>query len=161
MTTARGVLRVASPARALFRDLTAAEIEAMLRRHNVGRLAFTFHDRVDIEPIHFVYADGSFYGRMAPGTKLDIVAHDPWVALEIDEIDGLFDWRSVVVKGTVYFVERGISSGLSDAWDHAVRVIRTLVPEAFTESDPVPTRTVVFRLHIHEMHGRAARAAED
>ena len=142
--------------RVVFRDLAPHEVEEMLNRHNVGRLAFTFHDRVDIEPIHFVYADGAMYGRTAPGSKLDTLLHNPWVALEIDEAHGLFDWRSVVVKGTVYVVQQGLSSDVVDHYRRAVEAIRTLVPDAFTEDDPVPSRSIVFRLHIHEKRGRAA-----
>ena len=61
---------------------------ALLGAHHVGRIAFTFHDRVDIEPISYVYADGSIYGRTSPGTKLATVRHHPWVAFEVDEVEG-------------------------------------------------------------------------
>ena len=44
-----------------FRELTAAETDALLERNHVGRIAYSFHDRVDIEPIHYVYADGAFH----------------------------------------------------------------------------------------------------
>ena len=37
------------------RELTRAEIEALLTRNNVGRIAYAFKDRVDIEPINYVY----------------------------------------------------------------------------------------------------------
>lgn len=141
-----------------FRDLTPQEMERLLKRTHVGRLAFTLHDRVDIEPIHFVFQDGALYGRTEPGTKLRILAQHPWVALEIDEVDGPFDWQSVVVKGTVYLVEQGEAPQLADAYERALRAIRTLMPEAFTPDDPVPTRTALLRLHIHEMHGRAAES---
>ena len=49
------------------------EAVALLGRHHVGRLAFTFHDRVDIEPISYVFADGHLWGRTAPGTKLTTI----------------------------------------------------------------------------------------
>jgi nitroimidazol reductase NimA-like FMN-containing flavoprotein (pyridoxamine 5'-phosphate oxidase superfamily) len=145
--------------RVVFRDLAPHEVEEMLNRHNVGRMAYSFHDRVDIEPIHFVYADGAMYGRTASGSKLTTLLHHPWVALEIDEVDGLFDWRSVVVKGTVYVVEQGLSSDVAEHYERAVEAIRTLVPDAFTEDDPVPARSIVFRIHIHEKRGRAAGPA--
>jgi nitroimidazol reductase NimA-like FMN-containing flavoprotein (pyridoxamine 5'-phosphate oxidase superfamily) len=147
-----------APPAVSFRDLTSLEIERMLRRNHVGRIAFAQHDKVDIEPISYVYEDGALYCRTAPGTKLNVLATHPWVALELDEISGPLDWRSVVVKGTVYLVEQGEAPQLKEAYDHAVQVIRTLMPEAFTENDPVPFRTILFRLHIHELHGRAAES---
>jgi hypothetical protein len=139
-----------------FRDLDFHEIEGMLKGHNYGRLAFTFRDRVDVEPIHYVYEDGWLYCRTSPGAKLTQLSHHPWVAFEIDEVRGLFQWRSVVVKGTVYFVEPEGSSLQEETWQRALAALRRLVPETLAGDDPVPMRTVVFRVHIDEMHGRAA-----
>lgn len=144
-----------APTALVFRDLEFGEIEAMLKEQSYGRLAFSFRDRVDIEPIHYVYEDGWLICRTGPGTKLTLLAHHPWVAFEIDEVRGLFDWRSVVVKGTVYFVERD-GSGQDEAFHTALAAIRRLVPSALMADDPMPGRNVVFRIHIDEMHGRAA-----
>lgn len=58
------------------------------RRNRVGRLAFSFRDRVDIEPLHYVFRGGWLYGRPSPGSKLQTLRHNPWVAFEVDEIDG-------------------------------------------------------------------------
>jgi nitroimidazol reductase NimA-like FMN-containing flavoprotein (pyridoxamine 5'-phosphate oxidase superfamily) len=139
-----------------FRDLDFPEIEAMLKSHTYGRLAFSFRDRVDIEPIHYVYADGWLFCRTGPGTKLTQLSHHPWVAFEIDEVKDLFVWRSVVVKGTVYFVEQDGSDVMDEAWAHSLSALRSLVPDALAEGDPTPGRNIVFRVHIDEMHGRAA-----
>lgn len=140
----------------VFRDLEFREIEAMLKEHTYGRLAFTFRDRVDIEPIHYVYDDGWLVCRTGAGTKLTQLAHHPWVAFEIDEVRGLYEWRSVVIKGTVYLVEPDGSPEAGEKWSSTVAVLRRLMPSALTPSDPVPHRNVIFRIHIDEMHGRAA-----
>jgi nitroimidazol reductase NimA-like FMN-containing flavoprotein (pyridoxamine 5'-phosphate oxidase superfamily) len=142
-----------------FRDLERDEIEQMLREHRYGRLAFAFRDRVDIEPISCVYEDGWIYGRTAPGTKLSVLERHPWVAFEIDEVQGPFDWRSVVVKGTIYFVEPDGGQVLDEAWARTLSAIRRLMPAALTGADPVPQRSVLFRLHVDEMHGRAATSS--
>ena len=142
----------------VFRDLDFVEIEAMLKEHSYGRLAFTFRDRVDIEPIHYVYEDGWLICRTSPGTKLTQLAHHPWVAFEIDEVRALFEWRSVVVKGTVYFAEQGQTH--DETWRASLEALRRLVPSALTPDDPTPGRNVIFRVHIDEMHGRAAGTPE-
>ena len=141
-----------------FRDLDPTEMERMLRTHSVGRLAFGFRGQVDIEPINFVFEDGWVYGRTAPGTKLTVLEHHPWVAFEIDDVRGPFDWQSVVVKGTVYFVERDQVDENNDRYDMIVSVLRRRMPGAFTERDPVPFRTVLFGIHVDEMYGRAAES---
>ena len=139
-----------------FGELTRDRMEALLARHHVGRLAFAFQNRVDIEPIHYVYSEGALFGRTTYGTKLTVLMHHPWVAFEVDDVHGPFDWLSVVVKGTVYFLEPGESAQLREAYEHALGVIRAVAPQAFTPDDPVPERSILFRIHIHEMLGRFA-----
>lgn len=141
-----------------FRDLDRAEMEAILARHNVGRLAFTFRDRVDIEPIHYVYADGVINCRTAPGTKMEVLAHHPWVAFEVDEGEGVFSWRSVVAKGTAYVGEADGSEHDRQSYARAVEALRRLLPETLTAQDPVAFRSVILRIHVTELTGRAAEA---
>ena len=138
------------------RNLTRPEMEALLRRHNVGRIAFTDGRRVDIEPISYVYDDGALYGRAAPGTRMKALRGQPWVAFEVDEIRSHSDWESVVVKGTVYLVEPLQAMPMREQYEKALHVIRSAMPDALTEQDPMPSRTIVFRLHIDEMEGRFA-----
>ncbi len=142
--------------RPAFRELDPAECTALLQRHHVGRMAFSRKDRVDIEPIHYVFDDGWLYGRTQPGTKLEVLTHNRWVAFEVDEVDALFDWRSVVVKGGFYLLRRDGSEQEVAIYDKGIRILRTLVPETMTPHDPLPERAIVFRIHIDEMYGRAA-----
>lgn len=130
----------------------------LLSRCHIGRLAFTFHDKVDIEPISYVYEEGWIYARTSPGTKLTTVKHHPWVAFEVDEIKGRYDWESVVVRGTIYFVEP--SRGLPDAeeFERAVEILRTADRYAMTDRDDAPHRQLILRIHADEITGRSATA---
>lgn len=142
------------------RELTRAECEQLLSRKHVGRIAFTFRDKVDIEPIGYVFTDGTIYARTTPGTKLTVIAHHPWVAFEVDEVRGPLEWQSVVVKGTVYLVAEDRTPHAVEAFEHAKDVLQEAMPGAFTASDPMPQRSVILRIHIHEWEGRAARVVE-
>ncbi len=138
------------------RVLSPEECEAMLRRHVVGRIAFAFDRRVEILPIHFVYDEGWLYGRTSPGDKIDMWRHSPWVAFEVDEVRGVFEWTSVVVHGALYLLSaEGTTAGAS-AWKRAVELLRRVVPGSGTAHDPVPGRTIVFRIHADELTGRSA-----
>lgn len=136
-----------------FRTLTQQESQTLLGRHHTGRLAFTFHDQVDIEPISYVFADKWLYARTAPGTKLVKLAHNPWVAFEVDEVTGPFDWKSVVVRGTAYFITPHADPA---AYEEAVNVLRSIDPRALTHEDLVPERSTLFRIHADSLVGRAA-----
>jgi nitroimidazol reductase NimA-like FMN-containing flavoprotein (pyridoxamine 5'-phosphate oxidase superfamily) len=146
--------------RPTFRSLDRAAIEALLVRHHVARLAYSRRDRVDIEPLHYVYADGWVYLRTQPGTKLATLAHNPWVALEVDETRGLFDWDSVVVRGRLSLLEDGPHGEGHRRYTAAVAALRTLVPAALAPGDPTPERTIVCAVHVDEVEGRQARPAE-
>lgn len=139
-----------------FRTLDRAEIEAVLARNNVARLAYLLDGKVDIEPIHYVYADDTIYGRTAPGTKLSALAQDYWVAVEVDEADALFDWRSVVVHGGFHRIPPDQPGTQQVLWRRAVEALRELVPAALTSDDPTPHRTVIFRIPVQQAEGRAA-----
>jgi len=147
MTTAR-------KAQAFF-DLTRKEAEEMLARNHVGRLAFTFHDRVDIEPISYVFSGEWLYARTAPGTKLTVVQHHPWVAFEVDEIRSRVDWRSVVVHGTIYFIDSNSEADRKD-YDAAVKILRSADADALTSADATPQRHLLFRIHVDEIMAKGA-----
>lgn len=142
------------------RNLNRTEMETLLRRHTVGRIAFTDGRRVDIEPVNYVYLEGALYGRSTQGTRMRALTGHPWVAFQIDEIRSSFEWESVVVKGTVYVVEPGAVAPLRDQYEKALQAIRSVLPEALTPDDPAPSRTILVRLHIDEMEGRASSLAE-
>jgi nitroimidazol reductase NimA-like FMN-containing flavoprotein (pyridoxamine 5'-phosphate oxidase superfamily) len=138
-------------ARPRFRALDVNEMRAILARNHVGRIAYSFHDRVNIVPVRYLYSAGWIYGRTSPGEKIEVLAHHKWVAFEVDEVDGPYDWRSVVVYGGFYVLEPD-----DDAWPHALELIHTVAPEALAEDDPAPFRTVLFRIAIQESTGREA-----
>lgn len=141
-----------------FRALDAAECEALLGAHHVGRLAFSFRDRVDIEPMHYVYSEGWIYGRTSPGTKLRALTYNRLVAFEVDEVDALFSWRSVVVKGTLFVLAPEDDGPMSSVWEQAVSLLQRIVPAAFTADDPTPERMIVFRIQADLVTGRQATA---
>lgn len=144
-----------------FSVLTTAECHALLASEQVGRIAFTFRDRVDIEPVHYVYRDGWIWGRTQRGTKVNMLAHHPWVAFEVDRIEALFTWRSVVVRGRVEFPDPDGSVPEQERFATGVEIFRSLVPHAFTTTDPTPTRDLIFRLHVTEIEGRAATTGRE
>lgn len=141
----------------VFRDLPRAEVEEMIARNNVGRLAFAFHDRVDIQPVHYVYERGWLYGRTSEGEKISTLQHNQWVAFEIDEIKDTFDWRSVVIHGSFWRIHPRGSPHAAEVWDKAAALASKIVPGALTDQDPVAFRQILFRIAISDVRGREAK----
>lgn len=143
----------------LIRELEPDEMRALLSRNHVGRIAFSHHDRVDIRPIHYVYADNWLYGRTSPSDKLVTLRHNQWVAFEVDEVKGPFDWRSVVAHGSFYHLTDESAPQLREQRDEALKLLRSFVPETLRETDPVPFRTELFAIAIEKLTGRVASTA--
>ena len=139
-----------------FRELDRGEIEAMLLRNKVGRIAFSFHDRVDIQPIHYIYERGWLYGRTSEGEKISTLEHNQWVAFEIDEITDTFNWRSIVIHGSLWLIHPRGSPRAEEVWTKAAGLMAMLVPGALTENDPVAFRQVLFRIAVSDVRGREA-----
>ena len=128
---------VARPAAApQFKTLSRDECESVLLRNNVGRIAFSLHDRVSILPIHYVFQNGWIYGRTASAGKLGQILRNRRIAFEVDEHSQLFDWRSVIVRGAFYLIQPDKTQHPSSVYRTAVAAIRQLLPDALTESDP-------------------------
>ena len=134
--------------------LPADDARGLLARHHVGRLAFTVDGKADIEPIHYTLRDDWIYCRTSAGTKLTALTERPWVAFEVDEVEGPFDWLSVVVHGTMYSITDRASD--REARVQAIVAVREFNPTAFTPEDPVPERTALVRIYVHDLVGRHA-----
>jgi len=139
------------------RTLSRDECVAILGRNHVGRIAYAWENHVDIEPLHYVYHDGWLYGRTSHGTKIEATG-TTWapVAFEVDEVEELFRWRSVVVHGGFYTLADDGVQVHADEWRRGIELLRTLLPETLTDADPVAFRTVVFRMAVQEVTGREA-----
>lgn len=129
---------------------------AFLARNHVGRIAYSLHDRLDIEPIHYVYDEQWLIGRTQVGSKLSTLAHNPWCAFEVDEVHGPFQWDSVVVHGSFSILDPETAS--VDHYTRALGKLRDFIPGALTAADPTPDRLILFGIHIDTISGRSARS---
>lgn len=140
----------------VFRDLTKEENESVLARNHVGRLAYSFRDAVDIRPIHYVFDDTWLFGRTSPGDKLITLQHHQWVAFEVDEVSGPFDWKSVVAHGTFYRLEPSGAEPDVKLFERGLAAIQQLSPDVFSDTDPAPFRTELFGIFLDTITGRSS-----
>ena len=132
--------------------LSTDEAQALLARQTVGRLAYAFGDHVDIAPIHYVHEDGWLYGRTSHGTKLAVLARRPQCALEVTESADDGTTTCVVVHGTFQLLDPEVAT--ADAYDRAVALVRARTERALAVGDPVPQRTLLFRIRVEAVSGR-------
>jgi nitroimidazol reductase NimA-like FMN-containing flavoprotein (pyridoxamine 5'-phosphate oxidase superfamily) len=137
--------------KAVFAELTDAECRELLARHHVGRIAYQMREYINIAPIGYVYHGEWLACRTQEGTKVSVLRHSPYVAFEVDEVEGPFDWKSVVIQGSYY--EEDLPN---EGREETLAALRAASPQIFTDDDPTPFRDVLFRIHIRELTGRSA-----
>jgi uncharacterized protein len=76
------------------------EIERVLRTERIGRIASHADGRSYVVPISYAYDGHSIYAHSAEGLKVRMMRANPEVCFEIDQVDSLDHWRSVIAWGT-------------------------------------------------------------
>lgn len=88
------------------RPLSESEIRALLDRNVWGVLSMALADEPYAVPVIYGYDGEAFVFANGPGRKVDTLKQNPRVCLVVTEVDGQGKaWRSVVVKGTVEWIE--------------------------------------------------------
>ncbi len=83
------------------RRLTAEEIELVLGKERVVRVAFFGADGHLLVPMFYLWAEGVFWGLTTPGRKVELARRHDRVAFQVDSTatTGLWEWASVSGHG--------------------------------------------------------------
>jgi len=146
-------------------QLEATEIEQLLSSTVVGRIGCQAEGRVYVVPITYAYLEGVVYAHTTEGLKLSMMRANPQVCFEVEQVDDLAAWRSVIAWGR--FEElTGPAAG-----EGMRRMMGRLMP-LMTSQTAVPSHGlmphgaspggkagVVFRIMLEEKTGRFEKRA--
>lgn len=80
--------------------LSEQQIENLLKQQVTGRIACHADGVTYIVPVNYVY-DGTYvYGHSTAGKKIEMMRNNPEVCFEVDVIQSIFKWQSVIAWGT-------------------------------------------------------------
>ena len=145
----------------MFGKLNNEQIEQVIENNFVGRLACYADGRPYVVPISYAYERGFIYVRTFEGMKINMMRKNPKVCFQIDEMENMANWRSVVTWGT--FEELTNEMDRNDALEKLVsRILPGISTEMVKLSPqwPFPTddfskiKGIVFRIRITEKTGR-------
>ena len=135
----------------------------LLSRNYVGHLAFIDKGSPYVIPITYYYDADSGYiiSYSSEGHKIKSMRKDKRVALCVDEIDTVSNWRSVLVHGEFEEVDgssaklllhrfaEGIKSLIRDKEQRHIQFISQFSSKLKSEKTPL-----VYKIHILEITGR-------
>ena len=142
-------------------DLDAAQCEDLLRSEVIARIGCLSDGRVYVVPVTYVY-DGTYvYGHAMDGAKLRAMRANPQVCVEVEQVDNLSNWRSVIAWGT--FEE---CDGAD--WDAGFAMLAERIMPLLTlpKDQPPPDLSVlrsgsVYRIRVERMTGRFEEVSAD
>ena len=80
-------------------DLNIEMQEELLKTQLVGRIGCHADGVTYIVPVNYVYGPPFVYAHSANGLKIELMRQNPQVCFEVDKIENLFNWQSVICQG--------------------------------------------------------------
>jgi nitroimidazol reductase NimA-like FMN-containing flavoprotein (pyridoxamine 5'-phosphate oxidase superfamily) len=143
-------------------DLTSKQSEYILLSNHIGRIGCHADGRVLVIPVTYVFDENHIYGYSLEGMKIKMMRKNPEVCFQVDCIENMTNWRSVIAWGTFeelktdilqrkakkLFIERLSPLTLGD----------TVNPSREPAHPPVivhkKKKPVIYRITIKEISGR-------
>lgn len=91
--------------KAMLGTLDQIQMDALLKEQVTGRIACHADGITYIVPINYVYNAPYIYCHSAAGKKIAMMRKNPQVCFEVDDIQNIFRWKSVVAWGSFEEVE--------------------------------------------------------
>lgn len=80
-------------------ELSTQEIIELLRSEVTGRIGCHADGRTYVVPVTYAYARGDVYCHSAEGLKLRMMRKNPVVCFEVDRVEDVGNWKSVIATG--------------------------------------------------------------
>jgi uncharacterized protein len=143
--------------------LTEEQSAQVLQSEVVGRIGCYADDGVYVVPITYAF-DGKFiYAHSKEGLKIQLMRKNPNVCFQVDRIENMTNWRSVLVRGK--YEELKV-----DEYERAMRILKDRLTPLLISESVKPThgmgpqevikqpKAIAFRISVQEITGRFEKA---
>lgn len=105
-----------------------------------------------VVPVNYLVQDEKIYIHSLPGQKIDALRENRKTCLQVEKIDDLFHWQSVIVFGEFQEVKR--KNEIIKVMQEFVKKFDRLTPvEAMIEDEWNAGGIIVFRINIKRITG--------
>jgi nitroimidazol reductase NimA-like FMN-containing flavoprotein (pyridoxamine 5'-phosphate oxidase superfamily) len=143
--------------------LSDEQVDAVLRSEVVGRIGCHADGKTYVVPVVYAYDGSAIYGHSNEGLKMRMLRANSAVCFEVDHVERLSNWQSVIVWGQFeelhgedadraeqLLVER-LKPVLADQIE---QLSQPPAPAGRSDADLLVRRAVVYRISVTERTGR-------
>lgn len=147
----------------MLEPLTPNDALDVLRHAQIGRLGLISEGRPYVVPITYAFDAHTIIGHSGPGEKLTALRSSDRVCFEVEEVDDLHHWKSVIAWGRYEELH-------GEARERALHLLVGAIapqlasgpgahpdPAASSEDHGHDADAAVYRIHLDEIHGRFER----
>lgn len=141
--------------------LVNAQIDQILQTERLGRIGCYSNGKVYVVPTTFAFDGKYIYGHSREGLKVEMMRRNPNVCFEVDVMEDMGNWKSVIVQGVYQelmgpagkealelFMERLELNTARDKSVYSHGIVQ------FHHDQQSVLKTVVYRILILEKTGR-------
>jgi nitroimidazol reductase NimA-like FMN-containing flavoprotein (pyridoxamine 5'-phosphate oxidase superfamily) len=138
----------------MMRTLGTEEVKRVLLAEVVGRIGAHADGRTYVVPVAYVFDDDCIYAHSSDGMKIQMMRQNPSVCFEVDHVEDLVNWHSVIGWGTY---EELHAEAAQRGLELLSARLRARFPGPAVHDTSTEAPAVVFRLKLTEMTGREER----
>jgi nitroimidazol reductase NimA-like FMN-containing flavoprotein (pyridoxamine 5'-phosphate oxidase superfamily) len=80
-------------------ELTDRQIDLVLHSQMIGRIGCYANEKVFITPVTYAFHAGCIYAHSKDGHKVQAMRNNPKVCFQVEAIENMKNWRSVIIWG--------------------------------------------------------------
>jgi nitroimidazol reductase NimA-like FMN-containing flavoprotein (pyridoxamine 5'-phosphate oxidase superfamily) len=145
----------------MFGDLDESQIDDLLNAKLIGRLGLQEDGVPYIVPISYAYDGESIVCHTQEGLKMEMMRKNPLVCFQVDDMDDLSRWKSVICWGNAEEVKDAAER--KKAIDHLLHRKIPIVSSQTTHISPTwpfyphdydDIKGIIFKIHVTKRTGR-------
>jgi uncharacterized protein len=139
--------------------LTEEQIDQVLRAEVVGRIGCHADGKTYIVPVAYVYDGQHIYGHTGDGMKLRMLRENPNVCFEVDHVESLTNWQSVIAWGRFQELHGAAAGRAMRMLAERIRPLVAHVERELADAEARRAamdeqRPLVYRISLSERTGR-------
>jgi len=147
--------------------LTEQQINNVLHSQVIGRIGCSTREKMYVVPVTYAFHEGYIYAHSKDGQKIATMRKNPDVCFQVDAMENMTNWRSVIVWGKYEELktEAEQKAGMKVLTDRLIPFLtsETVRPSAGWSHPPEIVekgyRAVAYRIKILEKTGRFEKSA--